>query len=104
MIEPLPSALQDPVATGFVDTVINSWCGDLGFAPGTLAALGATSIGLVDILPIIRNGTTTSLEKDDAHETLFDRFGEMDCGTQLCVTLSYCPQRQTLTLVGFMSF
>lgn len=103
MIEPVPSALQDPIATEFVDSVIRDWRGDLAFKPGVLAALGASRFDVVDVISVVRNGITTSLEKDDAHETLFDRLGEIDDGTLFCVTLSYCPHRYNLTLVGFAS-
>lgn len=102
MAELRPSPLQDPVATHFVESVLLEWNGELAFVPAALESLGQSSYDVMDILAVVSDGVTTSLEKDDAYETLFERFGRIDCGAQLRVTLSYCPHRHDLTVVGLL--
>lgn len=99
MAEPMP--LEDPVATEFVEYVLDHWGGELGFAPGCLQALGASEFDIVDLLNVVLNGVTTALEKESAHDTIFERFGRVDDGSRVSVTLSFCPNQHCLTVVRF---
>jgi hypothetical protein len=99
MSDPLP--LRDPVARDFVDYVLSDWNGDLGFGPGVLLALGSSDFDVMDLLSVIHDGATTSLEKESPHDTLFDRFGITENGKGLCVTLSFDPNARGLTIVEF---
>ena len=99
MAEPMP--LEDPIATEFVEHVLAHWSGELGFAPDCLRALGQSEFDIVDLLDVILNGVTTALEKESAHDTLFDRYGPVDDGSRVCVTLSFCPHQHCLTIVRF---
>ncbi len=98
MANPLP--ISDPIAREFVDSVLADWNGDLGFAPGILEELGASEFDLLDLLLVITTGATTSLEKETAHETVFDRFAIVE-GAPLCVTLTFDPHFPGLTIAGF---
>jgi len=99
MADPLP--LKDPIACGFVDRVLQDWNGDLGFSSEVLDALRPASLDVIDLLTVIDNGVTISLEKEAPHETVFERFGTIDCGALLSVTLSFDPHLRGLTVVGF---
>ena len=99
MAESLP--LEDPIARGFVESVLRDWSGELAFATGVLPALGKSRFDVTDLLAVIQDGVTTAMEKEDPHATLFERTGRTDDSTPLCVTLSYCPQLRGLTVVCF---
>ena len=56
---------------------------------------------VIDLLTVITDGVTTALEKESAHGAVIERFGTIDGGTPLCVTLSFDPHLRGLTIVGF---
>lgn len=92
--------LQDPIANEFVENVLSEWNGDLGFSPSLPSQLKAAGCDVIDLLRVIENGATTSLEKESAHATVFERFGAIEDGTRICVTLSF-DFHLGLTIVGF---
>lgn len=96
-----PKPLRDPIAREFVDCVLKDWNGELGFAPKVLMALGESEFDILDLLRVIECGVTTSLEKEAPNETVIQRFGAVDNGATLSVTLIFDQNMPELTIAGF---
>lgn len=86
------------IQTDYIAAVLAGWNGDLAFTGAVDAALLGQDVDRADVLHVIEDGITTSLRKEDAHDTFFERTGETVLGVRLRVTLSFDPHLPHLTV------
>lgn len=77
------------VVQDYVRCMLGPYAGGVGYSPDALDTLVASGLDQSDVLLVLETGSTTAIEKEDGHETVFSMVGKTGDDERIQVTLSF---------------
>ena len=72
----------------YVRCMLGPFAGGVGYSPAALDTLTQSGLDQSDVLFVLETSSSTAIEKEDAHETVFTMVGKTSDQERIQVTLS----------------
>jgi hypothetical protein len=79
---------QRALVQNYVRRMLGPFAGGVGYSPNALDSLAQGDLDQSDVLFVLETSNSTSIEKEDAHETVFTIVGKTSDQERIQVTLS----------------